>query len=130
MVLTLGIEHSQQAMKAQKEVNEFTNELIKKNAEKLHQGAVEIARESEEGIISLETVQKANAELIASLDEVIQIQEDGRIKRREAEEQLGAAEAELKQKLLDIRNSSLNSAVSNQNAQAGGGVIDAENKDA
>ena len=107
MVLALGVAHSQEALKTQKEVNDFTNELIQKNATMLHQGAVEIAKESERGIIDLETVQKANSELLASLDEVIQIQEDGRIKRREAETQLGIAEAELKQKLLDIRNNSV-----------------------
>ena len=104
MVLTMGLIHSEEAMKAQKEVNDLTNELITKNAEKLHQGSVEIAKESERGIIDIETVTHANEELIASLDEVIQIQEEGRVKRRQAEGELGRVEAELKQKLLDIRN--------------------------
>lgn len=103
MVLALGVAHSQQAMLAQKEVNDLTNELIRKNAETLHQGAVEIAQESERGIIDLETVQHSNQELIASLNEVLQIQEEGRQKRRAAENELGHIEAELKQKLLDIR---------------------------
>lgn len=107
MVLALGMIHSEEAMNAQKEVNDLTNELIKKNAEKLHQGAVEIAEESERGIIDIETVTHANEELIASLDEVIKIQEDGRIKRRVAEDQLGQVEAQLRQKLLDIRNAEL-----------------------
>ncbi len=109
MVLAMGMIHSEEAMKAQKEVNDLTNELIQKNAEKLHQGSVEIAEESERGIIDIETVTHANEELIASLDEVIKIQEEGRIKRRVAEDQLGQVEAQLKQKLLDIRNAELKS---------------------
>ena len=104
MVLAMGMIHSEEAMNAQKEVNDLTNELIQKNAEKLHQGSVEIAQESERGIIDIETVTHANEELIASLDEVIKIQEEGRLKRRAAEDQLGEVEAQLKQKLLDIRN--------------------------
>ena len=109
MVLAMGMIHSEEAMKAQKEVNDLTNELIQKNAEKLHQGSVEIAEESERGIIDIETVAHANEELIASLDEVIKIQEEGRMKRRVAEDQLGQVEAQLKQKLLDIRNAELKS---------------------
>ena len=105
MVLALGLAHSEEAMKAQKEVTDLTNELIKKNAEKLHQGTVEIAKESERSIVDIETVTHANEELIASLDEVIQIQEDGRRKRREAEVVLAEVESELKNKLLEIRNS-------------------------
>ena len=104
MVLALGTVHSQQAMQAQHEVNELTNELIKKNAETLHQATVDIAKESERGIVDIETVQYSNEQLIASLDEVIAIQEEGRQKRREAENQLGLIEAELKAKLLDIKN--------------------------
>ena len=106
MVLALGVAHSEQAMQAQKEVNELTNELIKKNAETLHTASVEIAKESERGIIDMETVRYSNEQLISSLDEVIHIQEEGRIKRREAEKELGVIEAQLRQKLLDIRNSS------------------------
>ena len=107
MVLAMGMVHSEEAMKAQKEVNDLTNELIRKNAEKLHQGAVAIAEESERGIIDMDTVIHANEELITSLDEVIKIQEEGRTKRRLAEDQLGQVEAQLKQKLLDIRNAQL-----------------------
>ena len=104
MVLALGIAHSQQAMAAQHEVTELTNELIKKNAETLHTGSVEIAKESERGIVDMETIRHSNEQLIQTLDEVIQIQEEGRQKRREAETELAQIEATLKQKLLDIRN--------------------------
>ena len=104
MVLALGVAHSQEAMQAQREVNDLTNDLIRKNAETLKMGSIEIAKESERGIIDMETVRYSNEQLIASLDEVIRIQEEGRIKRREAEKELGDIEATLKQKLLDIRN--------------------------
>ena len=104
MVLALGVAHSQQAMQAQREVNELTNELIKKNAETLKTGSIEIAKESERGLIDMETVRYSNEQLIESLDEVIRIQEEGRQKRRDAENELGKIEAELKQKLLDIKN--------------------------
>ena len=103
MVLALGLAHSQQAMEAQHQVNELTNDLIKKNAEKLKTGSIEIAKESERSIVDIETVRYSNEQLISSLDEVIKIQEEGRIKRREAEAELGQIEATLKQKLLDIR---------------------------
>ena len=103
MVLALGLAHSQQAMEAQHQVNELTNELIKKNAEKLKTGSIEIAKESERSVVDIETVRYSNEQLISSLDEVIRIQEEGRIKRREAENELGQIEATLKQKLLDIR---------------------------
>ncbi len=103
MVLALGISHSQSAMEAQRKVTDLTNELIKKNADTLKQGSVEIAKESERGIIDMETVRYSNEQLIATLDEVISIQEEGRIKRREAEAELGQIEAELRQKLLDIK---------------------------
>lgn len=104
MVLALGIAHSQQAMEAQKKVTDLTNELIKKNAETLKTGSVEIAKESERAIVDMETVRYSNEQLIETLDEVVRIQEEGRIKRREAENELGQIEAQLKQKLLDIRN--------------------------
>lgn len=104
MVLALGIAHSKQAMEAQREVTELTNELLKKNAETLHQGTVAIAKESERGIVDLETVQYSNEQLITTLDEVIRIQEEGRQKRRNAEVELSKIEAELKEKLLDIRS--------------------------
>ena len=107
MVLALGMAHAEDAMKAEKAVTDLTNQLIKENAEKLKTGTVEIAKESEKGIIELETVKYANEQLIASLDEVIKIQEEGRIKRRAAEEELYQIEGTLKQKLLDIRNNSI-----------------------
>ena len=109
MVLALGMAHAEDAMKAEKAVTDLTNQLIKENAEKLKTGTVEIAKESEKGIIELETVKYANEQLIASLDEVIKIQEEGRIKRRAAEQELYQIEGTLKQKLLDIRNNSLGS---------------------
>lgn len=107
MVLALTMAHADEAMQAQREVNEFTNKLIAENAEKIHQGTVEIAKESEKGIVEIETVVYANNQLIDSLDEVVKIQEEGRAKRLAAENELGLIEAQLKQKLLDIRNSSL-----------------------
>lgn len=103
MVMALTMHHSKQAMEAQREVSEVTNELLKKNAEALHQGSVSIAREAERGIVELETLKKTNQELIASLEEVRQIQEDGRAKRAAAEEELGRIEGELKQKLLELK---------------------------
>ena len=111
MVLALGMSHSQEAMKAQQLVTDFTNQLIKENAEKLKQSTIEIAQESEKGIVDIESVKYANEQLITSLDEVVRIQEEGREKRRQAENELGMIEAELKQKLLDIRNSNANTAV-------------------
>lgn len=103
MVLALSMEHSRQAMEAQREVSDVTNALLKKNAEALHQGSVEVARESERGIVELETLKHTNSELIKTLEEVRQIQEDGRARRAEAEVELGRIEGELKQKLLDIK---------------------------
>lgn len=103
MVLALTMHHSKQAMEAQREVSEVTNDLLKKNAEALHQGSVSIAKEAERGIVEVETLKKTNQELIASLEEVRQIQEDGRAKRAAAEEELGRIEGELKQKLLELR---------------------------
>ena len=111
MVLALGMSHSTEAMKAQQLVTDFTNQLIKENAEKLKQTTVEIAEESEKGIVDIESVKYANEQLIESLDEVVRIQEEGRERRRAAENELGHIEAELKQKLLDIRNSKANLAV-------------------
>jgi len=103
MVLALSMYHSEQATKAQHEVNEVTNELLQKNAEKLHEGSVAVAKESERGIVDIETLQKTNQELISTLDEVRQIQDDGRAKRAQAEQELGRIEGELKQKLLEIK---------------------------
>ncbi|HIS26408.1 MAG TPA: toxic anion resistance protein [Candidatus Pullilachnospira intestinigallinarum] len=103
MVLALGVEHSSQAARAQREVTDMTNALLKKNAEVLKTAAVESARESERGIVDLETLQNTNASLISTLDEVMQIQTDGRAKRQAAEVKLREMEDELKQKLLEIR---------------------------
>jgi Uncharacterized protein involved in tellurite resistance len=104
MVITLGIAHSTQAMKAQREVTNMTNELLKKNAESLRMGTVDIAKESERGIVDIETLTYTNQQLIATLDEVQQIQTEGREKRRAAEIELRRIEGELKQKLLNINN--------------------------
>jgi len=103
MVMALGLHHSQQAMEAQREVTNLTNELLRKNAEKLKTGSVEIAKESERGIVDIETLQQTNRSLIETLEEVKAIQEEGSKKRKEAEAELGRIEGELKQKLLELR---------------------------
>ena len=103
MVLALSMYHSQQAMEASHAVSEVTNELLAKNAEALHTGSVEVAKESERGIVDLETLKKTNQHLIDTLEEVRQIQDDGRARRAQAELELGRIEGELKQKLLDMR---------------------------
>jgi uncharacterized protein YaaN involved in tellurite resistance len=100
MVLALGMAHSRQAMEAQRAVSDLTNELLRKNAEALKQGTVEIAQESQRAIVDLETVQYTNEQLIGTLDEVLRIQEEGRQKRLDAESELLRIENELKQKLL------------------------------
>ena len=102
MVIALGLHHSQQAIKAQQAVDEMTNSLLKKNAEQLKQATIETAKESERGIIDIETLRHTNQQLITTLDEVIKIQDDGREKRRQAEDELAKIEGELKAKLLDI----------------------------
>ncbi|MBR1969519.1 MAG: toxic anion resistance protein [Clostridia bacterium] len=103
MVLALGMAHSKEAMEAQRAVTDMTNELLKKNADALKQGTVDIARESERGIVDLETVQHTNQQLISTLDEVLKIQDECRAKRRAAETELVRIESELKAKLLEIR---------------------------
>ncbi len=103
MVLALSQYHSDQAMKAQREVTDVTNSLLMKNAEALHQGSVNIAKEAERGIVDIETLKKTNIELIQTLDEVRQIQDEGRAKRQQAEQELAQIEGELKQKLLSMR---------------------------
>ena len=103
MVMALSMYHSEAAMKAQNEVNEVTNSLLQKNAEALHQGSVEIAREAERGIVDMETLKKTNQELINTLDEVRKIQDDGRASRDKAEIELRRIEDELKKKLLEIK---------------------------
>ena len=103
MVLALGIGHSKQAMEAQRAVSDMTNELLKKNADMLKLATVETAKESERGIVDIETLQHTNQALISTLDEVVAIQTEGRQKRREAELELRRIEGELKQKLLEAR---------------------------
>ena len=103
MVLALSQYHSDQAMKAQREVTDVTNALLMKNAEALHQGSVNIAREAERGIVDIETLKKTNLELVQTLDEVRQIQDEGRAKRMQAEQELAQIEGELKQKLISMR---------------------------
>ena len=104
MVLALGLEHSRQATAAQSAVTEMTNELLKKNADMLRMGTVETAREAERSVVDIETLQHTNQQLIATLDEVMDIQRQGAEKRRAAEAELGRIEGELKQKLLELRN--------------------------
>jgi uncharacterized protein YaaN involved in tellurite resistance len=102
MVIALGVAHSQQAMEAQREVTNMTNELLRKNAETLKTATIETAKESERGIVDIETLKHTNQTLISTLDEVVKIQEQGRQKRQEAELEIGRIEGELKKKLLDI----------------------------
>ena len=102
MVLALGMHHSQQAMQAQREVTNMTNELLMKNAEKLKMGTIEIAKESERGVVDVETLVATNQRLIETLEEVRTIQTEGSQRRRAAEAELGRIEGELKQKLLEI----------------------------
>ena len=102
IVLALGISHSKEAMEAQREVTDMTNALLKKNAETLHQATVDTAKESERGIVDLETLQHTNEQLISTLEEVQQIQKDGREKRAQAEQELAKIENELTNKLLEI----------------------------
>ena len=103
MVLALGIEHSQKAMEAQHAVTDLTNELLRKNAEKLKTATVSTAREAERGIIDIETLTHTNQMLIQTMDEVMTIQNEGREKRRAAEQELENIETQLKQKLLEFR---------------------------
>ena len=103
MVLGLSMYHSEEAMKAQREVTDVTNQLLESNAKKLHQGSVNVAKESERGIVDIETLKKTNLELIATLDEVRKIQDEGRAQRLRAEEELGRIEGQLKQKLLEMK---------------------------
>ena len=104
MVLALGMENSRKATEAQSAVTNATNELLRKNAERLKMGTIATAKEAERSIIDIETLQHTNQQLISTLDEVIQIQRDGAQKRREAEIELGRIEGELKQKLMELRN--------------------------
>ena len=103
MVLALGVEHSAQAAKAQREVTDMTNALLRKNADTLKMATIDTQRESERGIVDLETLQHTNETLISTLDEVMQIQQEGREKRAQAERELGKLENDLKSKLLQLR---------------------------
>lgn len=103
MVLALGIAHSTQAAQAQRQVSDVTNELLRKNAETLHMASAETAKESERGIVDLETLKQTNAELIQTLDDVMRIQKEGRAKRQAAEAEMARMENDLKAKLLEIQ---------------------------
>ena len=103
MVMALGIAHTQKAMEAQRSVTDLTNELLRKNAEKLHMASVESAKEAERGIIDIETLKHTNKMLIDTMDEVLNIQQTGREKRRAAEQELATIENELRQKMLETR---------------------------
>ncbi len=103
MVLALGLEHSRQATAAQTAVTNMTNQLLQKNADMLKMGTIETAREAERSVVSIETLQHTNQQLITTLDEVMKIQTEGAQKRKEAEKELGRIEGELKQKLLELR---------------------------
>jgi uncharacterized protein YaaN involved in tellurite resistance len=103
MVLALGVEHSTQAAKAQREVTDMTNTLLRKNADALKMATIETQKESERGIVDIETLKHTNETLISTLDEVMQIQKDGREKRTQAEQELRKLETDLKNKLLQLR---------------------------
>ena len=104
MVLALGIAHSTEAAQAQRQVTDLTNELLKKNAETLHLASVETTREAERGIVDIETLRQTNQQLIQTLDDVMKIQQEGRVKRQAAEADMRRMENELKSKLLEIRH--------------------------
>ena len=105
MIIALGVQHSTEAAKAQREVTNLTNDLLKKNAEKLHTASVETAKEAERGIIDIETLKETNTKLITTLNEVVKIQEDGRAKRRAAEAEMASMESDLKRKLIEMSKS-------------------------
>lgn len=104
MVITLGLHHATEAAKTQQAVSDMTNELLKKNADALHSSTVETAKESNRSIVDIETLKHTNEQLIQTFDDVLQIQEQGRIKRQEAEQELRQIENELKQKILEIKH--------------------------
>lgn len=103
MVLAIGVENSSKAAEAQREVTDMTNELLRKNAEKLKMATLDTAKEAERGIVDIETLKATNESLISTLDEVMKIQEEGRARRKTAEAELNRIESELKQKLLEVR---------------------------
>jgi uncharacterized protein YaaN involved in tellurite resistance len=102
MVLALGINNAQKALKHQQDVSRLTNDMLKKNSETLKQGSIKIAEESERAIVDIETLRKTNQDIIETIDKVIEIHKTGRIKRRESEKELQGLEQELKSKLLEI----------------------------
>jgi uncharacterized protein YaaN involved in tellurite resistance len=103
MIIALGLENSRSAMQAQRDVNETTNALLKKNAELLKQGTVDVAKESERGIVDIETLTYTNEKLLSTLDEILNIQNEGRSKRQEAQKELVRIEDELRRKLLELK---------------------------
>ena len=103
MVIALGVAHSEEAAKAQREVTDLTNAMLKKNAEQLKMATINTAKEAERGVVDIETLTQTNEMLISTLDEVMQIQDEGRQKRREAETELRRIEDEMRKKLLQIR---------------------------
>ncbi len=107
MVIAIGLNHAAAAAKAQHEVTDMTNELLKKNAEALKVATIETAKESERGIVDIETLTQTNKSLIDTLDEVMKIQEEGRVQRQSAEAELTRIENEMKQKLLEVSESSV-----------------------
>ena len=104
MIITLGLAHSKEAVEAQNMVTNTTNELLEKNAELLNETSTGIAKENERGIVDIETLQHTNAELVATLDDIMKIQQEGRAKRAEAEKELAAIEAQIKSKMLEMAN--------------------------
>ena len=104
MVIAMGLEHSQSAMQAQRAVTDLTNDLLRANAQKLKMGSIEVAKESERGVIDIETLVETNQTLISTMDEVLAIQQQGREKRVAAEQELHSIEAQLKAKLLEMHN--------------------------
>ncbi|MCM1143282.1 MAG: toxic anion resistance protein [Blautia sp.] len=106
MVIAIGLNHSTEAARAQREVTDMTNALLKKNAEALKTATIETAKESERGIVDIETLTATNQTLISTLDEVLKIQEDGHAKRMNAEQELGRIEEEMRQKLLAVSRTS------------------------
>ena len=103
IVIALGINNAKNALQAQKQVTDLTNDMLKKNSELLKEGTIEVAEESERAIVDIETLQKTNQDLIETIDKIIEIHENGSIKRKEAETELARIEQELKDKLLEIR---------------------------
>ena len=104
MVIALGLAHSQEAARVQRTVSDTTNQLLRKNADNLKMATIETAKESERGIVDMETLKHTNEQLISTIDEVLQIQEEGHQRRQKAETELSRLETELKEKLLSIKN--------------------------